>query len=308
MGAIARELPHSFEAALKLAQGILSGSEWLVRRGSIPAEAEQIVIAAAGLQSRLELYSRIKDRLNDEAGQKVIVMAMARAEGKILQHLIGHQDFMDHRYEVGPEVLVPRPETEVLVRTAMERLSVPPVPEPRLGLEVGLGSGAISIELLCHFPALRMRATELTPEARALAGRNAARILPAPDRLQVLAPADPLQVLEPFLSATEERLGADFLISNPPYLQQDDPIDPDVVKGEPGTALFAPPGNPLHFYRAIAQSGHRLLRDGGQVFLEMPSFRAIAIEWVFRDNGWDTEILRDLAGEERILVARARST
>ena len=306
-----REFPTSIDAALKLAEKLLRQSAWIVSRGdaSIRAEAELIVICAANLGSRIELYTRAQDRIPDEAGEKVIVWAMARAEGRILQHLTGRQQFLDHLYEVSPAVLVPRPETEVLVVTAIERLLARHPTGPKLGIEIGLGSGCISIELLNRFPELVVFASELSSEAVGVARRNAEQILggtgkkPPLERLRILKPKSPEEVLEPFLARPELHHAADFLISNPPYLVSGDVIDPDVAREEPRAALYAPDSDALHFYRAMAKGATQLLRPGGQVILETPSFRAVAIEELFRENGWATTRYRDMAGEERVVTA-----
>lgn len=128
----------------------------------------------------------------------MIQNSTARAHGKLLQHLTGVQVFLDHEYEVGPEVLVPRPETEVLVRAAMDQLK-----EPQFGLELGIGSGVISIELLSHFESLTILASELSAEARDLALRNRNRILASPSSSR----SDwHRMLLKPFRSLIEKRV------------------------------------------------------------------------------------------------------
>ena len=154
--AFSRDLPTSFEDALKTARRILSSRGDLVSRGLVDTEAELIVIAALRASvggksiSRIELFSRARDRMPDMAGQKVVTFSMARAEGRLLQHITGVQYFMSHEYEVGPDVLVPRPETEALVERAIAELGTEKNP-PSLGLEIGIGSGVLSIELLARF-------------------------------------------------------------------------------------------------------------------------------------------------------------
>ena len=219
------------------------------------------------------------------------------------QHVTGVQVFLGHEYEVGPHVLVPRPETEVLAARAIETLGKLSKP-PRLGLEIGVGSGVLSIELLKQFQNLEMLASELTEEAEACALKNASRILgDSHKRLKILRAHEALSVWQPFESAGAKGM-ADFLISNPPYLLHADSIEPDVLQQEPSTALFAPPGDPLFFYREVAQRGKEFLRPGGMIFLEMPTERAGVIGDLFRGHGWDTETVPDLAQRQRVLVGR----
>ncbi|MCM2276960.1 MAG: hypothetical protein NDJ89_02660 [Oligoflexia bacterium] len=314
--ATGRELPHGFREALLAARRILASSHELVRKGVIDTESEILVIEAfrktgGKLLSRAELYSRLDDRYPEPAAQLLLTWAGARAEGRILQHLTEIQVFLDHEYETSPDTLVPRPETEFLVTVATEALRKEGA-APELGLELGLGTGVISIELLARFSRLRMLATELMPRAHAIASRNAERIL-GPSwkaRLRVLRPKGPLEALEPFRPLVGEESGntrADFLISNPPYLTRGDAIDDEVREQEPPAALFAPEQDPEHFYRRMAEQGPQLLRPGGFAFLELPHERAVGIQKIFKISGWDARILQDLAGRDRVLSARLPS-
>lgn len=311
--AFSQERPHSFAEALRLAERLLSADHDLVRKGLVRPEAEQIVTGAyrkatGKLLRRAELYSRVKDRFPEDAGQEVIIMARARAEGRPLQHLIGHQVFLGHEYDVGPDVLVPRPETEGLVSYAIGKLRRELGAGPAMGLEIGIGSGAISIELLSAFPLLRMVASELSERACSRAAQNASRILgegPAGSgRLTIVRSADPAMVWEPFGPVAEGR-GARFLISNPPYLSRSEPIDRDVLAYEPHEALFAPGEDPFHFYRRIAARADEFLSPGGSLFLEIPSDKGIRS--IFDIHCVNVKIMNDLNGRERILHAKLAS-
>lgn len=287
---------------------MLGANAQLVAKGSIEAEAE-ILVQTAVFQatgkalSRLDFFSRLEDRFPEAAADKLLLMAGMRAEGKPLQHVTGVQVFLEHEYEVGPDVLIPRPETEFLVVQTIERLAARGL-EPQLGLEIGIGSGAISIELLCAFPSLEMIATELTVEARQRAQSNAHRILGlAGCRLKILRSESPLEVCEPFRKGGPE-LRADFLISNPPYLGKSDPIEEEVLQHEPGAALFAPSEDLVYFYRAIAQGGKELLLEGACAFMEIPPERADQIVEIFKAERWSSvTILPDLTGRSRVLIA-----
>jgi release factor glutamine methyltransferase len=279
----------NFLEALEAAARILRGNPRLDERGSIATESEQLVSGAYRLVTgkslnRSELLLRAREEY--PAPAELERLARRRASGELLQHVLGYQTFLEHEYEVGPEVLIPRPETEVLVSLAIEKLR-----NPVAGFEVGIGSGAISIELLSRFPSLKMTATELTEVAASRARANARKILTDPSRLEILM-AFAEQVLEPF----GER-GADFLISNPPYLADPNEVDEDVIAHEPHTALFAPPRDPLYFYREIADV--RVSR----VFLELPHERAEEIRKLFVEKGWRAELHQDLTARDRVLSA-----
>ena len=306
--AMSRELPHSFAEALKVAKSLLSQSAVLVKRSLVDIEAEQIVIAAFKLAepqskafTRVDLYSRLKDRIPVLAGEKVVMWAMARAEGKPLQHLIGSQVFLEHEYEVGPDVLVPRPETEFLVTEAIQFLDTCP-DKPILGLEVGLGSGVISIEMLARYPGLKMCASDVSEKAIQQAIKNANRVLGSDDRLTTLVAPKKDQVLEVF-----PRVRGDFIISNPPYLTHEDEIDQDVKDHEPEVALFAPVGDSLFFYRKILTEASLYLNSHGLVFMEVPHERAVEILLLLDEKIWERKLVKDLTHRDRVLIARLRA-
>ncbi len=306
-------MPHNFDGALKLIKKILSTNHELAKNGSIDSEAEQIFTAAyreiTGKHLfRAELYLRAADRLPEKIAERLYIFARARAEGKLLQHLTGVQTFLDHEYTVGPEVLIPRPETEVLVTEAISRLKEIQV-KPRLGLELGIGSGVISIELLAAFPEMKVLASELSPEARKRARENADRILsPSPEgsgRLQILPTPDILVGCEIFRQSCAQG-EADFFISNPPYLAEKEEAVSEVVAQEPAMALFAPQGDPLFFYKDIVENAPYFLRSGGFLFCEIPHERAAQIDSLFKRSNLisESKIILDLNQRERVLVAK----
>lgn len=307
--ALAQDSPQSFREAIGVARRTLEINHDLVQKQVIETEAEQLVVAAyrkatGKLLTRMELFTRITDRFPEEAGKQLLLMAGARASGKPLQHVTGYQFFLEHEYEVGPDVLVPRPETEFVVVTAITALKRRSEP-PRLGVEVGLGSGAISIELLSQFTGLAIYASELTDGAAAIAERNASRILGDQEnrgRLKILRSRESAEVWEPFARAgVAEKV--DFIVSNPPYLIQADPIDREVIDYEPFTALFAPETDPVYFYRAIAEGAQDRLRKGGQVFLEVPPERAQDVLALFPFPRWRSAVLKDLTDRDRMVIA-----
>lgn len=308
--AFRRELPHSFGLALKVAKEILSTNSDLVAQNLVDTEAEQLVLAsyreATGNRlSRIDFYSKLQDPFPPEAGKRTLILAGSRAEGKLLQHLTGFQTFLEHDYEVGPDVLIPRPETEVLLTSVVIELLSQPSP-PQIGLEIGIGSGVLSIELLCQFPQLKMFASELSQPAMERAKKNALRILgqgaQGEGRLTISKVSDPLEVWDPFES--ELRQPADFVITNPPYLTQQDEIQSQVLAYEPAQALFAPAQDPLYFYRVIAQRAQIYLKPRGFVFAELPHERSLDILGLFVSLGWDARSLPDLNRRDRVLIAQ----
>lgn len=292
---------------------ILVASPRLVQEGLVETEAEQLIQAAIQRQeghrlSRLALYSAPDVSFSEGARELVLKWSRQRAGGEPLQYLTGQGFFLDHEYEVCRGVLIPRPETELLAEYAIQWMQKRHA-EPGLGVEVGVGTGVLSIECLAVFPRLNMIASDINPLAIDCAARNAERILGAAEQqrlklLRAVSAEDPLRVLKEFLDSRK----ADFLISNPPYLAPEDPIDPEVLEHEPGEALFASGSDPLLFYRSIAREAGVLLQPGAPIFLELPPERATAIRQLFEGAGWTrVGIQQDLAGRDRYLSAERRS-
>lgn len=292
--------------ALEGIKVVLASSERLASLGLVDTEAEQILCAVMRESRdrpvrRAEMLLSLGQPIAKEGLARALGIAERRSRGEPLQYLIGYQAFLDHEYDVGPGVLVPRPETELLVVNALETLRRKPSP-PRLGIEVGLGSGAIAIEILAALPGCRILGSELTDAASRMALSNARRILGEKDgsRLQVLRPESPEQVMEPFAAAGV--IDADFLVSNPPYLKRDE-AEPDVIAYEPATALFAPEKDALYFYRRIAEGAAEFLRSGAPVMVEIPHERSTDISKLFQKSGWNAKLIQDLNGRDRILIA-----
>ena len=199
--------------------------------------------------------------------------------------------------------MIPRPETEVLVARALDDLRGAK-PSACLGLEIGTGSGVISIELLAALPDLKMISSELTDAAATRANFNAQKILGHEAwRFSLVRALSSSEVLEPFSRASKlER--ADFLISNPPYLADHDPIEQEVRAFEPETALFAPPSDLIYFYSQIASGAPPFLKEGARAYLELAPERSDLIRDTFQKEGWrDVAVVPDLTGRARVLVA-----
>lgn len=295
----------TFAETLKSVARLLSEARRGASQDLIAAEAERIVSAAghrtsAKPLSRMELYTRASEEAPAELTIIATRMAHERAAGSPLQYVTGSQAFLEHEYEVTRDVLIPRPETEVLVTEAFRVLSRGG--EPKLGLEIGVGSGIISIELLSRFPTVEMIATDISIKAIEVARRNAKRILgPGASRLR-LTPVDSRNLWGPLARDSSEK--PDFLISNPPYLMPNEATE-EVRTNEPKEALF-PPENPLYFYTLIAEQAAFFLKEGGGVFLELPHERATRIQEIFTEAGWSATLIKDLTGRDRVLIAREK--
>ena len=211
--------------------------------------------------------------------------------GRPLQYVLGETEFYGMRLAVDESVLIPRPETEELVRWVLEGL---PGDRPLRILDIGTGSGAIAIALARQLPQAEVFAVDISPEALAVARRNAvengARVHFS--RCDILR---------------EKPAGTfDAIISNPPYVRESEraSMHRNVIDHEPHTALFVPDDDPLLFYREITRWGCGALNGGGVFYFEInEAFGRQTAEMAETLGYTDVEIRRDLSGKERMIRA-----
>ena len=242
-------------------------------------------------KDRVYLYVHFDQPLDQTELAKFREMVRRRAAREPVAYIIGHREFMGLEFQVSPAVLIPRPDTEVLVEAAIERLA-----DVRDGmvLDVGTGSGAILIGTLSRVAGCRGLGVDVSPAALAVARENAARLL-ASDRVDFvqsdLFPAEPLLF--------------DAILSNPPYVTAAEMTElaPE-VRREPELALHGG-ADGLDFYRRLTAGGGRYLKPGGFMALEVGAGQAAAVAELGRAAGWRTEkIIPDYAGIERAVVLR----
>lgn len=182
-----------------------------------------------------------------------------------IQYILGHTDFCGRRFCVASGALIPRPETEQLVRRLLADLRAPEsadLPESSLRvLDIGTGTGCIALTLALELPGSRVTAWDVSPEALDVARRNAALY---PEARLTLEQVD-------IFSPPDDDRHWDLIVSNPPYVCQTEARDMErnVLDHEPHLALFVPDDDPLRYYRAIARYARRHLRPGGALWLEI---------------------------------------
>lgn len=284
------------------------------------AEADLIVFNAyrhkyGTIQKLSEIYterSGSKYPLTTEIEEDAMKMAAERIKGTPLQHITGNQFFFEHEYTVNSHVLIPRPETEILISQVIDYARKTWKSAAFRFAELGLGSGILSAEILYHFKTAIGLASEVSPQAIALARDNLDRVLGNgnwENRFSIIEPGDTHIGFEIF----EDYKPMDLIVSNPPYVSVNDEIEAEVLRHEPHTALFPMLGganagekeNPNYFYESFLHHHKKILKPDGVVFFEIPHERATEIEHEFQNAGFtQISIIPDLTGRSRVLMAK----
>lgn len=213
--------------------------------------------------SRTDIYADKVRQFSEDEKQRLHLMCNELLHGTPVQYVLGYTHFCGHRFNVTPDVLIPRPETEELVTWVADTTQLLPVSQkrPLQMLDAGTGSGciAISLQLLLGTQAV-VDACDISTRALNVAQTNA-RLLSANVHF---FEHDLLQTSYP--SATQY----DIIVSNPPYICQSEQTDMEdnVLQHEPHTALFVPDADPQLFYRALAQLALTQLVPGGALLVE----------------------------------------
>ncbi|MCH8502092.1 MAG: peptide chain release factor N(5)-glutamine methyltransferase [Aliidiomarina sp.] len=214
-----------------------------------------------------------------------------RLSGVPVAYLTGFREFWSMAFAVSESTLIPRPDTEILVETALALLPN----EPARVLELGTGTGAIAIALASERPHWQVTAVDVVPAAVALASKNAERLLHEAQRSQFQV------MLSDWFSAVENKPRFQLIVSNPPYLASNDPhLEQGDVRFEPRSALVAEHDGLADYERIIAQSGDYLCADGWLLF-EHGCEQGAALRQRLADAGFSQiQTWRDYAGLERV--------
>jgi len=311
---------RSVRALLK--QGIAQ-----LRDAQVPSfslAAELLLLHVAG-RDRTSLYSHPEEILSAETAENYFSLIQRRACGEPTQHLTGKQEFWGLEFEVSPDVLIPRPETEHLIEVALDRLAVREIRAgrpPRLAgegiviVDVGTGSGCIAIALAKELSAATIYATDISKAALNVARRNATRLGLA-DRihfleLNLLDGFSPLATRLPAAGLAEtgdSPLSFDLIICNPPYIsrREADSLPIEVREYEPEAALYGGEEG-YEFYGALVPEAANYLKPGGLLVLELGYNSLPAVQPLLETAEWiNIGVTKDLAGIPRVLSAERRA-
>ena len=321
---------NSLDVRTALKQGI-----HLLRQAHVPSDtlAAELLLLHVTRRDRAWLYAHPEELITESDAKDFEKLLARRAAGEPTQHLTGKQEFWGLEFEVTPDVLIPRPETEHLIEVALDRLALRerragrPQKSAGEGLQIadiGTGSGCIAVALAKELPAANFLATDISPAALAVAKRNAARhsvsnrihfiecnLLAFPVGAQQPAPQlgersnnAPQAFHESQVPSHQSRL-FDLIVSNPPYIgRREAPSLPREVRDhEPAAALFAGEEGYELYADLIAQSAAHL-EPAGILVLELGHNSLPAVQPLLDAKDWtNVGVTNDLAGIPRVLAA-----
>lgn len=278
--------------------------------------AEWLLSEALGM-SRIDLYLNYARPLSLDERSRMREWVRRRGKGEPLQLICGHAPFRYLNLKVAPGVLIPRPETEVLVSVALKELELPrssahvlddeegreqtveaELPEIKVA-DVCTGSGCIACAIASEYPAAKVMAVDISPDAIALAHENVAR----------LGLSDCIEVVEGDLLSVipdESNSSFDLVISNPPYVPSKvcEDLSAEVLDYDPLLALDGGEDG-LDLVRRMLPDCQRVLKPGGVVAMELFEGHMDSVIDLFVANGFEScRVEMDLAGKPRVIVAR----
>lgn len=257
-------------------------------------DAEVLLAHALGCR-RIELYTRFDEEASEEARDRLRPLARRRLDGCPVAYLVGIKEFFSLEFEVSPDVLIPRPDTETLVTEALQR--VQKMDSPAV-LDMGTGSGNIAIALARHCQTAQVVAVDISGAALEVARRNAER----------LGVAERIEFIESdlFASVPQDRR-FDLIVSNPPYVATEewDGLDRGIRDFEPRIAVDAGPGGFGVIERLIA-GACRFLKTGGTLLVEVGERQAQAVAQRFEQHPSYVAVatIRDGGDRPRAVVGR----
>jgi release factor glutamine methyltransferase len=268
------------------------GATRLKRVAENPRHEAEILLGAALGRSRAWLLAHPEQQVLDcDATDRFEAGITRRATGEPIAYILGEKEFWSLPLVVEPAVLVPRPETELVVERALAHLAADARGDV---LDLAAGSGAIALAIARERSGCRVVGTDVSPDAVALATRNASRL--GLERVEFHAGS----WFEPVRGRA-----FDLIASNPPYIADDDPrVEPSVRRFEPHAALFSGPTG-LEALREIVAGAPPHLKPGGWLVVEHGDTQGEAVRALFATHGFDTvETHRDLAGHDRCTDGR----
>lgn len=273
-------------------------TDFFKQRGfdSARLEAEMLLAHCRGCQ-RILLYTAFDEPASEELRTRFRNLVKERAAGTPVSYLVGQKEFYSLEFEVTPDVLIPRPETELVVVALVDHARDRGRADAQLAVaDVGTGSGVLAVCAAKQLPAAKVTAIDVSPAALEVARRNA-------DKHGV---AERIEFIESnLLAALAAEVSFDYIVSNPPYITTAElaELDRSVREFEPGVALDGGETGTAVIEPLIDQAARRL-RPGGVLLMEISPTIADRVEQLLAGSSLEPlETIRDLAGQPRVAGA-----
>lgn len=276
---------------------IQRSSDFLARKGvDSPRLQIELLLAHVLQMPRMKLYLNFERPLSEPELETLRGLVKRRGEREPLQHIVGSTSFCGYEIAVTRDVLIPRPETELLAELGWQFLGALSADAPSI-LDFGTGSGCLAIALARKVTAAKVVAVDISEAALAVARQNAARN-EVDARITFL--------MGDGFDALSDGASFDLIVSNPPYIPSAEiaELQPEVREFDPRSALDGG-ADGLEFYRRLATGAGAYLKPGGRLMLELGDGQGGAVGGLLHAAGWVVERLeKDYSGRERILIAR----
>ena len=276
-------------------------TDYLKSHGSDSPRLDTEVLLAEALGCRrIDLYTAFEDVPGEGPRAAFRELVRRRAEGTPVAYLVGRREFYSLSFRVTPAVLIPRPETELLVVALLDLARARPAAGPLTIADVGTGSGIIAVCAAKHLPGCRVTAIDISPEALEVARGNAAAHGVA-ERIEFLR--------SDLLAAVSTGRRFDFIVSNPPYVAAEEinTLAPDVRNFEPHVALLAGPRGTAVIEVLVSQAAERLV-PGGHLLMEIsPTVHEAVQALLAADKRFQPgPTIKDLARLPRVVQAQRK--
>lgn len=289
---------------MNLRDALRSGAEMLkLANIETPAVDAGVMLCHVLKKDRAYLYAHGEQELIPGAEGEYRALLQRRALGEPVQYLTGYQEFMGLGFRVNSHVLIPRPDTEVLVETVITHAKTLPARNGLVRiLDMGTGSGCIAVSLAHYLPESVVTAVDISAGALSVAAANA-------ENLGVKGRVTFLQsnLFEQMSQPMEYRKSFDIIVSNPPYIPEGDipELQREVRGYEPRTALDGGPDG-MDFYRELAAKGIEYLKEDGMLAFEVGYNQAEEVAETMKASFRNIEIVQDLAQINRVVIGRLK--
>ncbi|GED01513.1 peptide chain release factor N(5)-glutamine methyltransferase [Bacillus atrophaeus] len=280
----------------KIFEALNWASSYLTEAGRDRNAAELLLMNDIGMD-RSKLFASLQDPISEDELYRFKRHVEMHKEGVPVQYIIGKEAFYGRVFIVNDDVLIPRPETEEVVLRLLEKQKrVFPEGEPLRVIDVGTGSGAIAVTLALENKHFSVSAIDISKEALQIAAENAERLGAKVDFFEG-------DLLEPFI---KEGKKADIIVSNPPYISEEEMADlSNVVRFHEPLHALTDGGDGLRFYKRFMEDIPRVMNDKALVVFEIGWKQGDAVKEMFLRTfpNAEVEVLKDINGKDRTVCA-----